>query len=129
MMHFCVSTGHRQAYEIGILHRDVSEGNVTIVDGKPFKGFLHDFDYSSFYKKYTAELEENGELPANDTRAVETVTSPDSPEDLIAFFAADLPPLDDKSISGANHLRVTNELKERTVSMPALMPVLLLTTE
>ena len=38
----------------GVLHRDVSIGNVLIVDdgegqGK-FAGFLHDFDYSSMSK-------------------------------------------------------------------------------
>ncbi|KAI0750194.1 hypothetical protein C8Q80DRAFT_1166551 [Daedaleopsis nitida] len=44
--------GHRLALEkAGILHRDVSVGNILIVD-KPgtaakFHGFLHDFDYSS----------------------------------------------------------------------------------
>ncbi|KAI0636323.1 hypothetical protein C8Q77DRAFT_1052469 [Trametes polyzona] len=46
--------GHRQAWETaGVLHRDVSLGNILIldnnndVDAKPFVGFLHDFDYSS----------------------------------------------------------------------------------
>ncbi|KAI0706502.1 hypothetical protein C8Q76DRAFT_696735 [Earliella scabrosa] len=43
--------GHQQAWErAGILHRDVSIGNILIVD-KPregsFMGFIHDFDYSS----------------------------------------------------------------------------------
>ena len=49
--------GHQQAYACGILHRDVSEGNILIVDGQPFGGFLHDFDYSSFYKDDMQELE------------------------------------------------------------------------
>lgn len=34
----------------GVLHRDVSVGNILIVDGDDecrFVGFLHDFDYSS----------------------------------------------------------------------------------
>ncbi|KAI0750224.1 hypothetical protein C8Q80DRAFT_1253760 [Daedaleopsis nitida] len=44
--------GHKQAYELaGILHRDVSVGNILIVDdpepGHSYTGFLHDFDYSS----------------------------------------------------------------------------------
>ena len=39
----------------GVLHRDVSIGNVLIVDDEAdqtkFVGFLHDFDYSSMSKK------------------------------------------------------------------------------
>ena len=38
----------------GVLHRDVSIGNVLIVDDEAdqqeFAGFLHDFDYSSMSK-------------------------------------------------------------------------------
>ena len=43
-------TGHRLALiRAGILHRDVSVGNILIVDnnGDTYAGFLHDFDYSS----------------------------------------------------------------------------------
>ncbi|KAI0788266.1 hypothetical protein C8Q74DRAFT_1367019 [Fomes fomentarius] len=43
--------GHKLAWEkAGVLHRDVSLGNIFIVDGddeRRFVGFLHDFDYSS----------------------------------------------------------------------------------
>ncbi|KAI0636326.1 hypothetical protein C8Q77DRAFT_1156006 [Trametes polyzona] len=45
--------GHRLAWEkAGVLHRDVSLGNILIVDEQvhpnaKFIGFLHDFDYSS----------------------------------------------------------------------------------
>ncbi|KAI0788306.1 hypothetical protein C8Q74DRAFT_1328907 [Fomes fomentarius] len=43
--------GHEQAYtKAGILHRDVSIGNILIVDNPSegsFVGFIHDFDYSS----------------------------------------------------------------------------------
>ncbi|KAI0750204.1 hypothetical protein C8Q80DRAFT_1269950 [Daedaleopsis nitida] len=50
--------GHKLALtRAGILHRDVSIGNILIVDrseGQPFAGFIHDFDYSS--------SEEDGEL-------------------------------------------------------------------
>ncbi|GBE89316.1 hypothetical protein SCP_1503240 [Sparassis crispa] len=42
-------TGHQFAYESGILHRDVSHGNIMIAEGKPFKEFILDFDYSSFW--------------------------------------------------------------------------------
>ncbi|EPS93011.1 hypothetical protein FOMPIDRAFT_1093786, partial [Fomitopsis schrenkii] len=40
--------GHRQAYEKGVVHHDISEGNVMICrdPGSPFKGFIHDFDFS-----------------------------------------------------------------------------------
>ena len=38
----------------GVLHRDVSIGNILIVDDEEeqdkFTGFLHDFDYSSMSK-------------------------------------------------------------------------------
>ncbi|KAI0750221.1 hypothetical protein C8Q80DRAFT_1166705 [Daedaleopsis nitida] len=52
--------GHRLAMEqAGVLHRDVSVGNILIVD-KPdpeakFHGFLHDFDYSSMDADEPAE--------------------------------------------------------------------------
>lgn len=39
--------GHQLAYKAGVLHRDVSAGNVMIVEGQPFSGFIDDFDYSS----------------------------------------------------------------------------------
>ena len=38
-------------YKCGVLHRDISVGNILIVDDpalqERFCGFLHDFDYSS----------------------------------------------------------------------------------
>ncbi|GBE83593.1 predicted protein [Sparassis crispa] len=40
--------GHQQAYSTGMLHGGVSEGNVYMIDGKPYKGFISDFDCSSF---------------------------------------------------------------------------------
>ncbi|TFK93802.1 hypothetical protein K466DRAFT_649708 [Polyporus arcularius HHB13444] len=40
--------GHKTAWEIaGILHRDVSLGNILISSDPERNGFLHDFDYSS----------------------------------------------------------------------------------
>ncbi|KAI0706446.1 hypothetical protein C8Q76DRAFT_682816 [Earliella scabrosa] len=43
--------GHKLAWEKGkLLHRDVSVGNILIVDKvatRKFRGFLHDFDYSA----------------------------------------------------------------------------------
>ncbi|KAH9915741.1 uncharacterized protein B0H18DRAFT_1215351 [Fomitopsis serialis] len=41
--------GHRTAFEAGILHRDISEGNVLIANGR---GFLHDLDYASNWKAF-----------------------------------------------------------------------------
>ncbi|KAH9930096.1 uncharacterized protein B0H18DRAFT_930880, partial [Fomitopsis serialis] len=44
--------GHRQAYHAGIIHRDISEGNVMICDTRisSFAGFLLDFDYGFDWK-------------------------------------------------------------------------------
>ncbi len=53
--------GHMNAWKMGILHRDISEGNVLLVDEElascfPFSAFLHDFDYSWF----ASQLQDNG---------------------------------------------------------------------
>jgi len=40
--------GHETAFKHGILHRDVSCGNVMLADHAHFKGYLQDFDYSTF---------------------------------------------------------------------------------
>ena len=46
-----VHAGHKLLWEkAGILHRDVSAGNILIVEkqgSRSFHGFIHDFDYSS----------------------------------------------------------------------------------
>ncbi|KAH9930116.1 uncharacterized protein B0H18DRAFT_1209608 [Fomitopsis serialis] len=44
--------GHRQAYQAGVIHRDISEGNVMICDTSiaSFTGFLLDFDYGFDWK-------------------------------------------------------------------------------
>ncbi|KAI0788299.1 hypothetical protein C8Q74DRAFT_1367046 [Fomes fomentarius] len=54
--------GHKLACQEGkILHRDVSVGNILMVD-KPensrFKGFIHDFDYSSMEEELPELIEE-----------------------------------------------------------------------
>ncbi|KAK7048029.1 Pkinase-fungal domain-containing protein [Favolaschia claudopus] len=36
------------AYEAGVLHRDVSEGNVLLLEALPTKGFILDWDYAQF---------------------------------------------------------------------------------
>lgn len=47
--------GHGIAYKAGVLHRDVSEGNVLIAEDAPFKGFIGDFDYSFNWKRFLRE--------------------------------------------------------------------------
>ncbi len=43
-----LTEGHESAWEIaGILHRDISLGNILIAEDSTRGGFLHDFDYSS----------------------------------------------------------------------------------
>jgi hypothetical protein len=46
---FIGNTGHQKAWKAGILHRDISFGNVMVAPSdEDFRGFIHDFDYSSF---------------------------------------------------------------------------------
>ncbi|CCM06122.1 uncharacterized protein FIBRA_08371 [Fibroporia radiculosa] len=47
--------GHGIAYKAGVLHKDVSEGNVLIAEDAPFKGFIGDFDYSFSWKRFLRE--------------------------------------------------------------------------
>ncbi|KAI0824456.1 hypothetical protein BC628DRAFT_1322948 [Trametes gibbosa] len=65
--------GHRTLMERGgILHRDVSSGNILIVDKQPrervpCKGILHDYDYSSMTKKPPLAADPSdvpGQIPA-----------------------------------------------------------------
>ena len=44
--------GHMQAWLVGILHGDISVRNILLSDDpeEDFRGFLHDFDYSSMTK-------------------------------------------------------------------------------
>ncbi|KAH9922496.1 uncharacterized protein B0H18DRAFT_1105601 [Fomitopsis serialis] len=56
--------GHRRAYEAGVIHRDVSRGNVMIgrrADGTSF-GFIHDFDYASNWRAFLAKVETLADL-------------------------------------------------------------------
>ncbi|EPS97689.1 hypothetical protein FOMPIDRAFT_1081812, partial [Fomitopsis schrenkii] len=38
--------GHKLAFLAGLIHRDLSDGNVMIHDGDLFSGFLLDLDYA-----------------------------------------------------------------------------------
>ncbi|KAH9831774.1 uncharacterized protein C8Q71DRAFT_841066, partial [Rhodofomes roseus] len=45
--------GHKRAYDAGVIHKDVSEGNVMIVRRETGPGgFLQDFDYAFSWKKF-----------------------------------------------------------------------------
>ncbi|KAH9945557.1 hypothetical protein B0H21DRAFT_809337 [Amylocystis lapponica] len=102
--------GHRQAYNIGILHRDVSEGNILIVDGQPFQGMLVDFDYASFYLEAMAELEEFGQLnPQIDIADLKNMSS-----EAVEAFAEHQERLMQGVVEDSDRSRVSNELKERT---------------
>lgn len=54
--------GHGIAYRAGVLHRDVSEGNVLIAQDAPFNGFIGDFDYSFSWKRFLRERGWKGTL-------------------------------------------------------------------
>ncbi|TBU27779.1 hypothetical protein BD311DRAFT_865880 [Dichomitus squalens] len=56
--------GHREAWDVGVLHRDVSTGNVLIAERpeERLRGFLHDFDYSSMTKDIPPPLDSSDTL-------------------------------------------------------------------
>ena len=94
-----VILGHRQAWEdAGVLHRDISVGNILIVDDPEedeFVGFIHDFDYSSMTDAAPKEQSSTGK---------------DEPSDELA----------DSSLNETN-----KDLKERTVSDVVIRMILL----
>ena len=47
-----------EAFEAGVLHRDVSEGNIMMSrdPNVPYKGFVQDFDYALNWRKLLAKL-------------------------------------------------------------------------
>ncbi|EPT03307.1 hypothetical protein FOMPIDRAFT_1116247 [Fomitopsis schrenkii] len=45
--------GHQEAFEKGMLHRDISEGNDPDV---PYEGFVQDFDYSLNWQRFLVRL-------------------------------------------------------------------------
>ncbi|KAF9808132.1 hypothetical protein IEO21_07968 [Rhodonia placenta] len=47
--------GHQRAYEAGIIHRDISEGNVLLAEDESFTGFIGDFDHSFNWKTFLKE--------------------------------------------------------------------------
>ena len=91
-------TGHRQAYEAGIIHRDVSEGNVMIcrVEGASSKGFIQDFDFSFNWRRFLYRRSMKNNLATWEKYCVDHGHEPPRPGDPI------------------------NESKERTVSQPGM---------
>ncbi|KAI0373622.1 hypothetical protein BV20DRAFT_749729, partial [Pilatotrama ljubarskyi] len=75
--------GHRLAREKAqVLHRDVSIGNILIVDEpkkKGFGGFLHDYDYSSIESEDDDEGYETG-APSSPRQTTETQYDPSHKE-------------------------------------------------
>ncbi|KAI0763350.1 hypothetical protein BD413DRAFT_643487 [Trametes elegans] len=74
---FCDSIfGHQQAWTIaGVLHRDVSVGNILISDdpsGGPGIGFIHDFDYSSM----TPDPDKHAGMSTTNTAAHDAAQAP-----------------------------------------------------
>ncbi|EPT02491.1 hypothetical protein FOMPIDRAFT_82542 [Fomitopsis schrenkii] len=49
--------GHRQAYQLGLIHRDISVGNVMmeIKADETVGGFIHDLDYAFSWKRFLAD--------------------------------------------------------------------------
>ena len=47
-----------EAFEAGVMHRDVSEGNIMMSKdpNAPYKGFVQDFDYALNWRKFLAQL-------------------------------------------------------------------------
>ncbi|KAI0788265.1 hypothetical protein C8Q74DRAFT_1195372, partial [Fomes fomentarius] len=86
--------GHKLAWEKGkLLHRDVSVGNILIVDKidtRKYRGFLHDFDYSSMAPLDQGEdVVVNGMLVGSSSSA-ESMTSDPSRTTDIADLNEDL---------------------------------------
>ncbi|KAH9915732.1 uncharacterized protein B0H18DRAFT_1124684 [Fomitopsis serialis] len=56
--------GHRAAYEAGVMHRDISEGNVMISrnPNDTFKGYIQDFDYGLNWAKLLEFLKHDTKL-------------------------------------------------------------------
>ncbi|KAH9940653.1 hypothetical protein B0H21DRAFT_893563 [Amylocystis lapponica] len=123
------SEGHRQSYKMGILHREVSEGNILIVDGQPLKGFIHDFDYSSFYRKAMGELKASGDMLTSDKPV--PLSMSDDVDEMLAFRqkarreeeAREL--LAAQNIRQASNVQAPNELKERTGTLQFMSIVFL----
>ncbi|KAH9831785.1 uncharacterized protein C8Q71DRAFT_714969, partial [Rhodofomes roseus] len=64
--------GHRQAYEAGVLHGDISEGNVMIAPrDAPFSGYIQDFDLSFSWKSFLQQRMDKVDLATWDEYCVQ----------------------------------------------------------
>ena len=52
-----ITLAHEAAYNVGYLHRDISDNNVMVVleDGKPIEGILADWDLALWVKDKNGE--------------------------------------------------------------------------
>ncbi|RPD54994.1 hypothetical protein L226DRAFT_563188 [Lentinus tigrinus ALCF2SS1-7] len=78
--------GHKLATEkAGVLHRDISVGNVLIVDkpeeGPQSRGFIHDFDYSSYAEGVEDDFPTNPPNNSTDIDYEQIANAPDSGDD------------------------------------------------
>ena len=75
--------GHRLAYEKGVIHRDVSEGNVMICrdPGSPFKGFIHDFAFSFSWLRFLRKRGLEASLASWEKHCVDNGHKPAAPGD------------------------------------------------
>ena len=78
------------AYRAGIMHRDVSEGNIMIANGR---GFLHDFDYGFNWKLFLQFLDfEDTEESWEEFVKTERGIPRTSPSEPVAWPRAQMPP-------------------------------------
>ncbi|KAH9915204.1 uncharacterized protein B0H18DRAFT_1215589 [Fomitopsis serialis] len=74
--------GHRRAYEAGVIHRDISEGNVMIApEGAAFSGFIQDLDYSFNWKWFLYRRKMQVDLAKWEEYCVQHGYEPRSKED------------------------------------------------
>ncbi len=67
----CHGLGHKLAWEVaGVLHRDISVGNILITDeavADGCHGFIHDFDYSYMESRIPpGEVDDEASLASED---------------------------------------------------------------
>ena len=70
--------GHRLAWEkAGVLHRDISLGNILITDELEeigYSGFIHDFDHSYMTPRVPGDMDDSVHDTADDERMKSTVS-------------------------------------------------------
>ncbi|KAI0729832.1 hypothetical protein C8Q72DRAFT_971638 [Fomitopsis betulina] len=120
---------HKRAYQAGIIHRDVSRGNVMFrrkANGVA-RGFLHDFDHASSWKRFLADIQSGDSLAAweaytweeykKDVAAFNTVLG-DSTKGADLDYDADERVDLDRSGSGAAQPQETPSVQEELQDAP-----------